>query len=287
MSTAADFDVHQLAALVARLQHEHMSRSEVEGMVRTTQAFRAWGERPPSFQPRSRDTIVAEHREQWLRDAEAAVRVLDPRAFGSGSFHVIDGREIAMPKGTMGISIGAHLHELARDYLPRWARTPVAAVAVSVEAVARNTADFLCNAPQAAADKIRAAVSCIAAHEYAHHVVALVAGEQLPAGATIEGTIRSLTANGPDRPANSRAHGAPWCRAYAHLVMRAATMRHHAVWVERFRADVRAATAVNPDDVLDRLHPELVRFTSDDVLADVLRSPAPAGFQALFPDPKG
>lgn len=287
MNTTADFDVHQLAALVARLQHEHMSRSEVEGMVRTTQAFQAWGERPPSFEPCSRDAIVAEHREQWLRDAEAAVRVLDPRAFDRGTFHVIDGRELAVPPGTMGISVGAHLHELAAAYLPRRARTPVAAVAVSVEAVARNTVEFLCHAPQAAADKIRAAVSCIAAHEYAHHIVALVAGEQLPATATIEGTIHGLTANGPDRPANSRAHGAPWCRAYAHLVTRAAPMRHHAVWVERFRTDVRAATAVNPDDLLDALHPELVRFTSDDLLADVLRTPAPAGFQALFPDPKG
>lgn len=288
MNAKTDIDAEQFAILVATLQHEHDTRSEVEGIMRTRAAIRSWGDRTPStFQPVLREALVAEHRNTWLRDAEAAVRVLDRRAFERGSFHVIDGREIAMPDGYMGLSVCAHLHELARDYLPRSARAPVAAVAVSVEAVAHQTVDFVCAEPQAAADKIRAAVSCIAAHEYAHHVVALVAGEQLPPGATIEGTIRSLTTKGHDRPANKRAHGAAWCRAYAHAVKRAASMRHHTIWVERFRADVKFAQAGDPDAMLDALHSDLARFTADDALADVIRTPAPAGFLKLFDSTQG
>jgi hypothetical protein len=35
--------------------------------------------------------------------------------------------------------------------------------------------------------------------------------------------------------------------------------------------------------MLDALHPELVRYTADDSLEDILRTPAPAGFLNLFP----
>lgn len=41
------FDVQALAAHVARLQHEHASRSEADAAMRSAAAIRDWGERLP------------------------------------------------------------------------------------------------------------------------------------------------------------------------------------------------------------------------------------------------
>lgn len=252
--------------------------------MRSAAAIRSWGEKVPvSLEVTTRDALVAEHGETWLRDAECVVRSLDWRAFTQGSFHVIDGRDIGMPAtGYMGMTVGAHLHQLARDYLPQAGRDAVAAVAVHVDAVARNTVSAACPNRVDASKRIGAAVACIAAHEYAHHVVAVVEGYRLPPTASIEGTVGRLRDKGHDKQANSRSHGAPWCRAYGHLVARAAYLPRHDVWTERYRVDLRAATAVDPDAVLDALRCEFARFSSDDALADVLRTPAPSEFLELF-----
>jgi hypothetical protein len=228
---------------------------------------------------------VAAHRTAWLRDAEATVRVLDWRAFTDGrTFHVIDGREIGMPdKGFAGLVAGAQLHELARDYIPRTARHPVAAVAVQPDVVARMTVGLFHADAAEAIPLVRAAIAAIAAHEYAHVVADRVAGVRLPSGATLDQIISSLSGRVSEPGHRAKSHGPQWCRAYAHMVTRAASMRHHDEWVKRLRGDIEATGVGSADAMLDALHPELVRYTADDQLEDILHTPAPAGFLELFP----
>lgn len=285
--TTDDSEDGPLVARLAQLRYEHESRSEMDGVMRSRAAYQSWCEPLPlALAICTRDELVAEYRYKWLRDAEATIRTLDNKAFNAGTFHVIDGRDIGMQqRGYFGFSVGAHLHDLARDYLPRSARCPVAAVAVNVEAVARVTVDSAFRDATTASQRVRAAVACIAAHEYAHHVVALLDGDTLPPTASIEGTVGQLNARGHDKPTNDRAHGAAWVRGYAHLVHRAAFLPHRSVWLDRFRADLRYATAVDPDAVLDALRPDFDGFAPDALLVEMLRSPAPAGFLALF-DPR-
>jgi hypothetical protein len=230
------------------------------------------------------NTVVA-HRTAWLRDAEATVRVLDWKAFTDGrTFHVIDGREIGMPdKGFAGLVAGAQLHELARDYLPRTARNPVAAVAVHPDVVARMTVGLFHADAAEAIPLARAAIAAIASHEYSHVVADRVAGVRLPEGATLDQIINSLSGRVSEPGHRAKSHGPQWCRAYAHMVTRAAFLPHHDEWVKRLRGDIEATGMGSADEMLDALHPELVRYTADDQLEDVLRTPAPAGFLNLFP----
>ena len=236
----------------------------------------------PFFTP----STVKANRTAWLRDAEATVRVLDWKAFTDGrTFHVFDGREIGMPDtGFAGLVAGAQLHELAREFLPRNARNPVAAVAVHPDVVARMTVGLFHADAAEAIPLVRAAISAIASHEYAHVVADRVAGKRLPAGTTLEQVVSSLSSGRAVEPGHrARSHGPQWCRAYCHLVTRAASMRHHDEWVKRLRGDVEATGVGSADAMLDALHSELVRYTADDQLEDVLRTPAPAEFLNLFP----
>ena len=237
----------------------------------------------PFFTP----STVKANRTAWLRDAESVVRVLDWRAFTDGrSFHVLDGKAIGMPdKGFGGLTAGDELHDLAREFLPRNARNPVAAVAVHPDVVARMTLGGLFHADAAEAiPLVRAAISAIASHEYAHVVADRVAGKRLPAGTTLEQVVSSLSSGRAVEPGHhARSHGPQWCRAYCHLVTRAASMRHHVEWLKRLRGDVEATGVGSADEMLDALHDELTRYTADDQLEDVLRTPAPAEFLNLFP----
>lgn len=280
----ADSEGAALAALVTTLRRQHAERSEAEGIMRSRLAIQSWGDRvPAALSSCTRDELVAANRDRWLRDAECTVRTLDPSAFTGGTFHVIDGRDLGMPTtGYMGMAVAAHLHELAREYLPRSARNPVAAVAVNVEAVARCTVGSVCVNREHAIKQVRAAIAAIAAHEYAHHVVSVVEGETIPATASIEGTVNLLRTKGTDKPSNSQAHGAAWCRAYAHLLRRASFLPCRDVWEGRFRDDMRIAAPVDPDAVLDALGTECDQFTAHDALADVIRTPAPKTFLTLF-----
>jgi len=225
------------------------------------------------------------HRTGWLRDAEATIRVLDWKAFTDGrSFHVIDGKEIGMPQnGFAGLVAGDQLHELAREYLPRSARNPVAAVAVHPDVVARMTVGTFNADAATAVARVRAAISALAAHEYAHVLADRVAGKRLPAGTTLEQVIESLSGRVLEPSHRTKSHGPQWCRAYCHLVTRAASLRHHDEWVKRLRGDVEATGVGSADAMLNALHPELVRYTVDDSLEHILRTPAPAGFLNLFP----
>lgn len=228
---------------------------------------------------------VKANRTVWLRDAEAVVRVLDWRAFTDGcTFHIIDGREIGMPDtGFAGLVAGDQLHELAREFLPRSARNPVAAVAVHPDVVARMTVGLFHADAAEAIPRVRAAISAIASHEYSHIVAERVAGKRLPAGTTLECVIRSLSGRVLEPGHRARSHGPQWCRAFAHMVTRAAFLPHRNEWLRRLRGDIEAVGVGSADAMLDALRPELVRYTVDDSLADILRTPAPAGFLNLFP----
>ena len=189
----------------------------------------------------------------------------------------------ARDKGFAGLVAGAQLHELARDYLPRTARNPVAAVAVHPDVVARMTVGLFHADAAEAIPRARAAIAAIAAHEYSHVVADRVAGKRLPDGATLEQIVSSLSGRVSEPGHRAKSHGPQWCRAYAHMVTRAGFLPHHNEWVRRLRGDIEAAGVGSADEMLDALHSELVRYTVDDPLEDVLRTPAPAGFLNLFP----
>lgn len=242
----------------------------------------------PAVAPSSPEELVQRYRSTWLRDAEATLKVLDWRAYTNGrTLHVLDARAIGGPaRGYLGFAAGAQLHELAADLLPRKSPTkPAAAVAVNVDALVLCLR--LSSMPEArqgsAVDRIRAAVAAVAAHEVAHVVDDQAAGKRLPEGTTLECILRSLAdGTATSSPTLAKVHGPGWVRAYCHLLTRASRLPHHEEWVAGFERDARAVLPHPPGEYLDALHPELVRYTADDELAGILRTPAPAGFMALF-----
>lgn len=234
------------------------------------------------------EELVERHRTAWLRDAEATLTVLDWRSYSGGrTLHVLDARAIGGPaRGYLGFAAGAQLHELAAELLPRNASTkPAAAVAVNVDALVISLRLSLSTEGHqgAAFDRIRAAVAAVAAHELAHVVDDQAAGRRLPEGTTLEDILRSLTSGTAMTSATlTRVHGPGWVRAYCHLITRGFRLTRSEEWARAFERDARAVLPHQPGEYLDALHPELVRCTTDDSLAEVLRSPAPAGFSALF-----
>jgi len=251
-------------------------------------------ERMPPASPRqaravlSVEELVRRHRSTWLRDAEAVLTVLDWRAYSGGRrLHVLDARAIGgPPRGYYGFTVGAQLHELAAELLPLKSSTkPAAAVAVNVDAlVPCLRLPLMTEAHQrSAVGRIRAAVAAVAAHELAHVLDAQAAGRRLPEGTTLEDILRSLSdGTATSSPTLARVHGPGWVRAFCHLITRAAWLPHYEEWVSGFERDASAVLPHPPGEYLDALHPELVRYTTDDPLRDILRTPAPAGFLALF-----
>jgi hypothetical protein len=234
------------------------------------------------------EQLVERYRSAWLRDAEATLTVLDWRAYTDGrSLHVLDARAIGGPaRGYLGFAAGAQLHELAAELLPRQVSTkPAAAVAVNVDALVLCLRLSLSTEAHrgAAFDRIRAAAAAVAAHELAHVVDDQAAGRRLPEGTTLEDILRSLTSGTAMTSATlAKVHGPGWVRAYCHLITRGFRLTRSEEWVRAFERDARAVLPHQPGTYLDALHPELVRCTADDPLTEVLRSPAPAGFCALF-----
>jgi hypothetical protein len=228
------------------------------------------------------DELVEAHRETWLREAEATVSALDPRAYSTGgSLHVLDFRALGAPeKGYLGFTADAELHEIAADFItPRPDAVPVAAVAVNVHAIASTM-------PEEAAGQVEAigaAVAAVAAHELAHVVDAQATGRRLSSGATLEQVVRSLTDGRAADPARrSASHSAGWIRAYLHLVIRAAGLPHRDQWLRALVRDVAAAMPLPAETYLDALQGELLRHRRSDRLVEILRTPAPAGFLSLF-----
>lgn len=238
------------------------------------------------------EALVQRHRHMWLRDAEATLTVLDWRAYTDGrTLHVLDARAIGGPaRGYLGFTAGAQLHELAAELLPtKSSSTPAAAVAVNIDALASCLRlSLLAEAQEEARiGRLRAAVAAVAAHELAHVADAQASGLRLPEGTTLDGILSSL-ANGTatSSPTLAKVHSPQWLRAFCHLLTRAERLPHHQEWVAGFSRDVQAVLPRSPQQYLDALHPELVGRTSDDLLTDILHTPAPAGFLALFqPDP--
>lgn len=282
--TGKDVDAELFALKVAQLASEHNSRSEEEGRMRSAAAIRSWGERvPPALTPgRPLAVFVNRHRQQWLRDCEAAVRVADWTAFTDGrSFHLLDFEELGnLPRHFHGFTTGCQLHELAREYIP--ARRPAAAAAVNVQAIV--TQDLSTAFALRSEDELvalgRAAILATALHEYAHIAVAAARGDRIPEGQTLDSTLTFL--HGTEKHFSKNKHDSAWTRAFAHLLTRTARIPLHEMRVRHFREDLKAAGLGNAEDFLEALHPELVRFTIDDALVDVLQTPAPAGFEALY-----
>lgn len=231
------------------------------------------------------DDVIRANRTTWLRDAEAALTVLDWRAFTGGrTLHVLDFADLGAPKeGFLGFATGAELHVLAADFIPRRAfRTAAAAVAVNVDRIARAAVSATVGQAEAIG-VIRASVAAVAAHELAHVLDAEAEGRRLPPGSTLDQVLRSLADGRATAPAHqATTHSPGWLRAFAHLVTRAACLPHFETWLAAFMRDVAAVLPHRGEAYLDALHPELARHTSDDRLVEILRTPAPAGFLALF-----
>lgn len=229
------------------------------------------------------DDVVELHRDAWLRDAASAVMTLDPAGFTTGRLHVFDIGQLGGPaEGYFGFTAGAQLHELARDHLPSDDTECIAAVAVSVAAIARNGVPAMLRLSRGDdIDQIGEAVAAITGHEYAHVIDSLASDYTMPAGATLESIVASLT-DGRAHAGQRSSHTAGWVRAYAHLVLRAAGRRHAGVWSGRFVLDVEAAMPLPHDAYFNALRPELFAHRLDASLLDILRTPAPAAFLALF-----
>ena len=256
---------------------------------RTTGQRRGSRITPAVAEPRaaSSDDVIDANRTTWLRDAEAALTVLDWRAFTGGrTLHVLDFAEIGAPKlGFLGFTTGAQLHELAADFIPKqtFRRGAAAAVAVNVDRIARTVPAVSVGTAGDAVGVIRAAVATVAAHELSHVLDAEAEGRRLPPGSTLDQAIQSLTdGRAVESTHRVKSHSPGWLRAFAHLTTRAASLPHFETWLASFIRDVGNSLPHSGEAYLDALHPELARFTSDDRLVDVLRTPAPAGFLSLF-----
>lgn len=233
------------------------------------------------------DDVIEEHRTTWLRQAEATLMDLDPRAYAdAGMINALDFAEIGIKVvGILGFAAEAELHVLASHLLPeRDLDAPAAAVAVNVDRIARTTPALSTMAgDRDPVGMIRAAVAAVAAHELAHVLDAEAAGRRLPPGATLDQVVRSLTDGRATAPVHqATAHGAGWLRAYLHLVVRASRLPEYRTWLARLTLDVKAVLPHEPARYLDALREELVAHRRETRLVEILRTPAPAGFLSLF-----
>jgi hypothetical protein len=229
--------------------------------------------------------LASEHKHQLYRCAEASLTVLDASEFRDGrTFHVIDFTELGAPaKGYLGFTI-CHFHELAEEYLPRRVTTkPASAVALNIEALARHFSLPQPSPREAVLRRLQAQASAVAAHEYAHNVVATVMGQQLPEGFTLKQLIDGLGSKATQPEYHRKAHCESWLRAYIHLTTRgAANSCHPEEWQRSLRRDVLAARLGEVAAFTEALKEELARFDFTDRLADIIRSPAPAGFLETY-----
>lgn len=243
----------------------------------------------PVVPPGSHEELVQLHRGTWLRDAEATLTVLDWRAYTDGrTLHVLDARAIGGPeRGYLGFVAGAQLHELAADLLPRkYSTQPAAAVAVNVDALVPCLRLSLSTEAHqgSAVDRIRAAVAAVAAHELAHVIDHQATGGRLPAGTTLEAVLHTLRDGTATSTSNlAKSHGPSWVRAYCHLIARGFRLTRSEEWATALHRDIGAVPLPHQAGTyLDALHPELVQYSANDELVGILRTPAPAGFMALF-----
>lgn len=229
--------------------------------------------------------LAIEHKHQLYRSAEATLTVLDTSEFRDGrTFHVIDFKELgATVEGYLGFTI-CHFHELAEEYLPRRVTTkPCSAVALNIEAMARH---FTLPEPmprEVVLRRLQAQAAAVAAHEYAHNVVSAVTGQRLPEGFTLKQLIDGLGSKATEPKHHRNSHCASWLRAYIHLVTRgAANSCHPAEWRQAIRRDVLACRLGDVAAFTEALKEELAGSDFTRRLADIIRSPAPAGFLETY-----
>lgn len=232
------------------------------------------------------EALAFQHRDELCRDAEALISTLDCTEFGKGrTFHVMGFHDLGIPseKPVYGFTI-CHFHELAADYLPRRRSSkPASAVAVNVGAVGRNLTVPKGSDVGATVRRLRSGVAAVAAHEYAHNVVATLKGKTLPEGFTLRQLIESLD-DSAVKPGHRRSiHCEQWLRAFIHLAARASSSSCHPdEWQRSLRRDVLAAGLGEVSGFIKPLQEELARFDFTNGLADILRTPAPTGFLEIY-----
>jgi hypothetical protein len=233
--------------------------------------------------PADVEQLVEVHRETWLRQAEATIMALDPQDYRHGrTFHVLDFTEVgAPPRGYLGFTAGDQLHELAEHLLPHSRNVPAAAVAVNVEAIAREAVTTADAHTSDRLDAIRAAVAAVAAHELAHALDARAEGRRLPEGAALDAVVRSLVdGRASNHEHQTKTHSPGWLRAFLHLTLRHGSRER--AWFARVVADVAAVMPHEAETYFDALRPDFMQHRREARLVDVLRSPAPRAFLDLF-----
>lgn len=254
-----------------RIAAEHNARRPDQAAVATATALASWGERVPAALVPSHDDLLARHRERWLRDAQAAITMLDPTAFTGGrSFHVLDFADLGAFAGvdadgrtTYGLCVAADLHRLAGSAIPkRITTTPAAAVAVNVGGIVRTfKSNGIDDFPF-----IRAVCTAVAVHEYAYLVDAAAAGVTV-SGAVTADMVREVVAK-PHRPTEARVragHGPQWCGADAHLIHIARQLPYAKTRASLFASDVERYAAGAADAILAALADELAAHTADEL----------------------
>jgi len=279
-TATANIDAEALAARVAILQARQAD--ELAGRQRTRAALRRWGSPiPPALAPARDIEILAErHGHAWLAAATEFARAVDPGLVARG-LHIVDYRQLGIdsPVGS-GFTFPAGLFDVVRHRLPAGAE-PGHVVAVNLPAHAAVVADQIDDADEAAlADAVGMSLIATVIHEVAHLADQDAAGIKLPAGINYA-TFQAVAA----RPAGNQAphHGPAWIRAYCHASYRADLLRRDFFWWRTFVADVKPWAAVPPADLSDALEVELADVATP--LAEILRRPAPAAYEALTRDP--
>lgn len=230
--------------------------------------------------------LALAHKSYLCRAAEATVALLDTSEFRNGrSFAVIDITELGASSAAkvFGFTV-CHFHELAADYLPaRVSSKPCSAVAVNIAAIGRQLSPAMPCSSETLLRQLHACTAAVAAHEYAHNVVAVVKGKHLPEGFTLEQALASLSAKATEPGRHRASHCESWLRAYIHLTTRGAgTSCHPKEWHRALQRDVEAARLGQVAGFIEALKEELQRFDFTHRLADIIRTPAPAGFLQLF-----
>jgi hypothetical protein len=231
------------------------------------------------------EQLARENRHQLCRDAEAMLTVIDTAEFSSGrTFHCLEFADIGAPaRGQLGFTC-CQFHELAREHLPkRRASKPASAVAVNVAAVARGLRLARPAAEAEALRRLRSAVAGVAAHEYAHNIVSTVAGLRMPEGATLADIIGSLDGAATAPAHHRRSHCEKWLRAFIHLTARGSgNSCHPEEWLRALARDVEAARLGEIAGYVQALEAEVAGHDITDRLADIIRTPAPAGFLEAY-----
>lgn len=221
--------------------------------------------------------LVAANRAGWLADAATLCRVLDPPA-GDQTIHVLSAATLPEEARRNALAWTAPgLDRVLRDRLRD--RRPGPVLVIDAEAVVRSRVDPAGRGWHEIAVLGRLEVAQVAIHELGHARLAEADRETLPEAATLPLVLSAIGQPTSDE-VTRRKHGPAWIRSYLNLSSRAArSLWPRQWWIDAAVADVRRYVAVEADQILAALRPEL---ETAEPLVDVLRRPAPADYLALF-----